>query len=478
MSLDHHKRGAQIFTKRGHRNISLAIFFFCSIIPNMPGCELHQGHGATSAGLAATAQSILDSPVRTYVTIEEATEAAYHTAIDQVNLQGSNVTLVFPAGETIWVETAPPPLTASDLVILGNGATVRGDNLTPPTSGMPETFRSLLEIRGHDVVLRDLYVRNGYDNIRVQGPDAYNVLITHVSSTGALDDGISISKPRKDDAGPHDVTIQYSFMAGNTRSLFMKNDYYPDEGPQDFDPNDLVHNLSLHHNWMMKQWVRGPIADGVERVDMTNNVIEDWAEWGTKFQNGAYGNVAFNLFRQSQWAHEQLGRFVDPRCRVAVNSCEVEGPEIDGKCVDDTSIACTSHSDCNGVGGGQCNLPCIYDGNGAKAFNVTSGSDATDVYTVHQEAGESNWYQDYAEQTVTGLHDVYDMPEVYTLYYWGDLEDDVSDRSGPCVWDPSRLVLWNQGDRAPCPRDAIDQAYIDADQWCVNEGAAFRIPGL
>src|SRR5256885_7330372 len=54
-------------------------------------------------------------------------------------------------------------------------------------------------------------------NIRAQFAGAYNIVFSHLSSTGSGDDGISIGY------GAHDVTVQYCFLAGNTRSIFLRS---------------------------------------------------------------------------------------------------------------------------------------------------------------------------------------------------------------------------------------------------------------
>ena len=97
-----------------------------------------------------------------------------------------------------------PRLTGSFITVEGNGAT-----LYVSAGG----FANLIEVRRprrHRA--QHPAPRSGYDNLRAQDPTAYNVVFSHVSSTGAADDGISIGY------GAHDVTLQWCFLAGNTRS--------------------------------------------------------------------------------------------------------------------------------------------------------------------------------------------------------------------------------------------------------------------
>ena len=185
-----------------------------------------------------------------------------------------NVTIEFPTNGKIVLEKMIPQVTGSGITIEGNGATIDGRRL--------ELDVALLDIRGHDIIVRNLRLRNGYDNLRVKGAGAFNVVIDHVSSTGARDDGMTITH------GAHDVTVQYSYLAGNTRGLFSKY-----EG---------THNVSVHHSLLQKNWMRSPLFDGTTSVDMRNVIVEDWGLWGARFEGGASGNVVASLFVLSPYA--------------------------------------------------------------------------------------------------------------------------------------------------------------------------------
>jgi hypothetical protein len=146
----------------------------------------------------------------------------------------------------------------------------------------------VLDVRGHDVIVKNLRVRNGGDNLRAQGDGAYNVVFRHVSSTGAADDGISVGY------GAHDVTIQHAFLAGNTRSIFMKY--------------GATTNVSMHDTWIQKQWVRGPLVSQSVFADIRNVIVEDWTSWGTRFEKDASGNVVDSLFVLSPYAKSVGGK--------------------------------------------------------------------------------------------------------------------------------------------------------------------------
>src|SRR6185436_14332654 len=117
---------------------------------------------------------------------------------------------------------------------------------------------------------------------------AYNILFSHVSSTGAGDDGISIGY------GAHDVTVQYCFLAGNTRSIFLKY--------------GTTNRISIHHTWIMKQWIRGPLVSTNVMADIRNIGVEDWSLWGTRFESKASGNIVNSTFRLGTYAKSIGGK--------------------------------------------------------------------------------------------------------------------------------------------------------------------------
>jgi len=108
------------------------------------------------------------------------------------------------------------------------------------------------------------------------------------AKTGSADDGISVGY------GAHDVTIQHCFLAGNTRSIFMKY--------------GATTNVSIHHTWIQKQWVRGPLVSQSVFADIRNVIVEDWTLWGTRFEKDASGNVVDSLFILSPYAKSVGGK--------------------------------------------------------------------------------------------------------------------------------------------------------------------------
>ncbi|MBI3770066.1 MAG: hypothetical protein HY271_16460 [Deltaproteobacteria bacterium] len=212
------------------------------------------------------------------VWVTEPTVESLRAALLDVNGTG-NAILRFDVHEPIMITRPLPYLTAPHVTVDGRGATLDGSDLRNEVA--------LLDVRAHDVIVRDLRLRNGYDNLRAQSPDAHDIVFSHISSTGSHDDGLSIGY------GAHDVTAQYLFLAGNTRSVFCK------EGGT---------NISLHHSWLQKGWIRNPIVSGPARADIRNVIVEDWGEWGARFEDGATGNVVESLFVLSGYARRRGGK--------------------------------------------------------------------------------------------------------------------------------------------------------------------------
>jgi len=235
---------------------------------------------------AATAQTVVEGfgastrggAGRRAIHVTRATDAAVRAAFAAA--AGGNAQIVFDVDGPIAIASPLPRIKGANVTIEGNGATLTGDAI--------ERIYPIVDIRGHDVIVRNLRLRNGGDNLRAQGTGAYNIVFDHISSTGSGDDGVSIGY------GAHDVTLQWSFLAGDTRSIFIK--YYE---PQ---------RISVHHNWIMKYWSRGPLVSSATAVDYRNNVLEDWDSWGARWEYTASGNAVNNLFVLSPFAHKLGGK--------------------------------------------------------------------------------------------------------------------------------------------------------------------------
>ena len=238
-------------------------------VPTPPPGEPIEGFGAGAKGGAGGR----------VITIDEPTEDAVRAAFADANTTGHAI-IKFAVRDTIPIVNKLPILSSPGLTLEGGGATLDGSDMKEGSA--------IVDIRTNDVIVRNLRLRNGDDNLRLQGPDAYNIAVSHVSSTGSNDDGISIGY------GAHDVTLQYSFFAGDTRSIYCK---YPG-----------TDHISVHHVWVQKGAIRSPLLSGHLTADVRNVIIEDWGEWGSRFEDGASGNLVNSLYALSPYAASAGGK--------------------------------------------------------------------------------------------------------------------------------------------------------------------------
>ncbi len=227
-----------------------------------------EGFGASTPGGAGGKE----------IHVTEATDGAVRAAFAAASKGQAHV--VFDVTGPIQIKSPLPQLKGGFITVDGNGVTLVGTPITRTAA--------MVDVRGHDVIVRNMRLRNGGDNLRAQGDGAYNVVFSHISSTGSGDDGISIGY------GAHDVTVQYCLLAGDTRSLFLKY--------------GTTNHVSIHHSWIMKQWIRGPLVSSGVMADLRNNIVEDWAMWGVRFEADASGNVVDNLYTLGPYARSIGGK--------------------------------------------------------------------------------------------------------------------------------------------------------------------------
>lgn len=234
------------------------------------------GGGSSPSGLQGFGSQTPGGTGGTVIRVTEPTESAVRAAFNAANA-ASKAVIEFDVQGVIPVNSALT-LSGDFITVKGNGATLQGNS-----GGVGPLF----EITGHDIIVHNIRVRNGGDNVQVQGNGAYNVVLDHLTSQGSQDDGISIGY------GAHDVTVQNSLFAGNTRSIFIK---YGD-----------VDRISIHHTWIMKQWIRGPLASQSALVDFRNNIVSDWQQWGIRWESSATGNIVNSIFEEGSYAASRFG---------------------------------------------------------------------------------------------------------------------------------------------------------------------------
>jgi hypothetical protein len=168
------------------------------------------------------------------------------------------------------------------------GAFVTIDGSTAPPPGITLRNRGLIlhgTAGAHDVVVRQLRIRNSpVDGIQIAG-GASRILIDHVSIHGSGDGALDIT------GAAHDVTVSWSIFNErvNPKAMLIKYN---------------ASRVTLHHNLFVSMG-RNPqveVDDGATTahdttVDMRNNLVWDWGfGFGTWVRNGAWANLVNNFY--------------------------------------------------------------------------------------------------------------------------------------------------------------------------------------
>ncbi|MEK7270464.1 MAG: hypothetical protein AAB215_05910 [Planctomycetota bacterium] len=217
-------------------------------VPGEDNDEPYEGFGANKGGRGGQVVDV------------EANTGAISAALGRGDLNGAILKLKPGDYDNLRATT-----TFKNVTVDGGGATL---------------WRANWLVNGQNIVIRNIRLRNSNDNISLKAP-CERITLAHVSTTGSMDDGMSVAY------GTKNATVQYCFFGGNTRSTFVKYG---------------ATNISHHHNWLVKQWIRGPELNATF-ADVRNNVQEDWWLWaGPRFESGSSGNAVNNVYILNGWA--------------------------------------------------------------------------------------------------------------------------------------------------------------------------------
>jgi hypothetical protein len=185
-------------------------------------------------------------------------------------------TVVFDVGGEIALRT-PLRLRGSFVTLDGStapapGITLRGEGLVLRGGGT------------HDVIVRDIRVRDSVSDCIQVTRGARNVVLDHVSVSGCGDGSIDVTLTS-------DVTVSWSLLAEPTSKTQMLIKYRPAR-------------ITLHHNLLTRGQQRNPqISREGDRpaaettVDMRNNVVWHWGfGYGTFAMYGPRVNVVDNYY--------------------------------------------------------------------------------------------------------------------------------------------------------------------------------------
>lgn len=147
----------------------------------------------------------------------------------------------------------------------------------------------------HDVIIKNVRIRNASNDGIGVGWGAYNVLIDHVTVSDSKDGNIDITH------GAHDVTVQWSLIGPSLagKNMLIKR--------QTSDAPGETNRVTLHHNALTTSNFRNPrISNGIQNtaswatdttVDMRNNIVFNWKTGlGTDVECGAKANIVQNFY--------------------------------------------------------------------------------------------------------------------------------------------------------------------------------------
>lgn len=166
-----------------------------------------------------------------------------------------------------------------------------------------------LAIATHDVIVRGIRIRVGdkgtptccRDGVSIStyyaSSDVYNVVIDHSSISWAVDENLSIWNDPTSEYDLHDITVQWNIISHG-----LDDSIHVDEGAEDgvFDSHsmglivgDLGRNITLHHNLFALNEGRNPRVNGIDGMEIFNNVIYGWGFAGLEFGSS---NIKAHVF--------------------------------------------------------------------------------------------------------------------------------------------------------------------------------------
>jgi hypothetical protein len=223
--------------------------------------------------------------------------------MDPINPYGERRIVVFRVGGTIELMdklvVRNPYITVAGQTAPGDGILLKGNEFTIAT---------------HDVIVRGIRVRVGdrgtptccRDGINIgtffATSDVYNVIVDHSSASWAVDENFSVWADPKDGYTVHDITIQWNII-----SQGLYNSIHVDEesvgGVTDPHSMGLIigsngRNVSVHHNLFALNWGRNPRVEGVDGVEILNNVIYGWVNEAVEFgETATRTHIIGNYFK-------------------------------------------------------------------------------------------------------------------------------------------------------------------------------------
>jgi pectate lyase len=176
------------------------------------------------------------------------------------------------------------------------------DGSTAPAPGITLTGHGMIIRTARDIIITHLRIRDTAGDGILVWDSSENIVLDHNSVTNGGDETLSITEDTKN------ITVSWNII-GDTRSN------WPDVNTKGTLVTNFtkpaVTNLTLHHNLWTNQFQRSPQISTAGLFDMRNNVIREWASYGTRIRAGAYGNIINNVYQSARKPQDALAIIAD-----------------------------------------------------------------------------------------------------------------------------------------------------------------------
>ena len=227
-------------------------------------------------------------------------------------VHGSNRIVVFDVGGIIILNSKLDMRSQSNVTI---------DGATAPPPGI--TLRlDQFEIRdSHNIIVRHIRLRDTFDKDDITPgfiayKDCSDIWFDHLSASRISDESIGVFGGSLGEGAPKDVTVSWSLIfdalhqaGGPLPPSHGKGLLISGEGNGDANvplTGDFADRVTVHHNIFSNNPERNPQSSGnvhtpnpMPLVDIRNNIVHNWIDYGTRIRGSSTGNVVKNIYLSS-----------------------------------------------------------------------------------------------------------------------------------------------------------------------------------
>lgn len=189
---------------------------------------------------------------------------------------------------------------ASGLIIRNPYITIAGQ--TAPAGGIllssTSSVNNVIDVLGHDVILRYLRIRTGYNSKAIQAGTPVTVtagndiIIDHCSLSWTTDENANVwGRDTADLAQPHNVTYSWNLIAEPLKSHSTSVITGANK-----NLSNTMTNIDLHHNVLANSSHRNPLIKN-KTFRFINNIVYNWSYYATQLGGGADVDIIGNLYK-------------------------------------------------------------------------------------------------------------------------------------------------------------------------------------